>query len=248
MKSFENVRLGFRPSPYDERTLRAERYIADVAIPKVVDFGLGVSYFPMFKNDSIGDCAVAAPGHMMKVWTRAASGRSATIRDADIVSAYSAVTGYDPDDPSTDRGSVPLDVLRYWRKVGIANRKITAFASVKPTGAEVRRAIWTFGGLYVGVNLPRSAQGQKRWDVVPGGGPDTAPGSWGGHAISIHGYKDGAFRVATWGERIWVSEAFFDAYAIEAWAVLSPSWLKGDRTPNGFDLDALKADLAAVAS
>ncbi len=40
---------------------------------------------------------------------------------------------------------------------------------------------------------------------------------------------------------------FYDAYAEEAFAVLSPDFLKGGMSKAGFDLAQLKTDLTGVA-
>ena len=52
----------------------------------------------------------------------------------------------------------------------------------------IAQAIWLFGGAYIGVELPISAQRQEVWDVPANPGPDDEPGSWGGHAVYLVGY------------------------------------------------------------
>jgi hypothetical protein len=41
---------------------------------------------------------------------------------------------------------------------------------------------------------------------------------------------------------------FYDAYADEVFAVLSPDFLTNGKSKDGFNLDQLKADLRGVAS
>ena len=54
-------------------------------------------------------------------------------------------------------------------------------------------------------------------------------------------------QVVTWARRLNVTYEFLDRYCDEAYAILSPDWLGKDATaPNGFKLDQLKADLAAL--
>jgi hypothetical protein len=55
----------------------------------------------------------------------------------------------------------------------------------------VATAIWIFGGAYIGVELPITAQNQNVWDVPANLTPDDEPGSWGGHAIYLVGYDLG---------------------------------------------------------
>ena len=54
---------------------------------------------------------------------------------------------------------------------------------------DVATAIWLFGGAYIGVELPISAQTQDVWDVPANLTPDDEPGSWGGHAVYLVGYE-----------------------------------------------------------
>ena len=53
---------------------------------------------------------------------------------------------------------------------------------------DIATAIWLFGGAYIGVELPITAQNQDVWDVPANLTPNDEPGSWGGHAIYLVGY------------------------------------------------------------
>ena len=123
----------------------------------------------MFLNDELGDCTVAAAAHMIQQWTFFAE-KPFIPTDQDVLKAYKAVSGYVPGLPETDNGTCLLDVLNYWRKTGIGNHKIFAYAQVDYTNAEERRlAIELFGNLYVGVQLPVAVQGANDWTVGDGG-------------------------------------------------------------------------------
>jgi hypothetical protein len=91
--------------------------------------------------------------------------------------------GFDPEDPSTDNGTVVQDALSWWRKTGMAGHKILAFAQVDHTSpAEMEAAAALFGEVLLAINFPNSAMTQfnagKPWDVVRNDG-----GIEGGHAI-----------------------------------------------------------------
>ena len=91
-------------------------------------------------------------------------------RPAQVLGAYSAITGYDPATGDNDTGAVETDVLNYWRKTGVAGHKILAYAALEPGNTQhVRDAIDLFGGAYIGLALPISAQRQAVWSVPPGG-------------------------------------------------------------------------------
>lgn len=243
-------KLGKQASVFDERTLRLAKYIKPglPVPPSQTDFSIPVKDWGMMLNDKIGDCTVAAGGHSIQQWTANAT-KQITPSDESILSAYKAISGYVPGHPETDNGANMLDVLKYWRKSGIADRKIGAFASVEPTNFNhVRAAIWIFGGAYLGLNLPKSAQKQEVWDV-PAGGPrgPGRPGSWGGHAVNVAGFGPKGLLIVTWGALKWMSWEFLKAYGDEIYAIISEDFLVEGKTPNnGFDMETLKTDLKLV--
>jgi hypothetical protein len=198
-------------------------------------------------NDDLGDCTIAAAGHMIQTWT-ANAGAAFVPSDEQILRAYEDVSGYSPSDPSSDAGAVELDVLKYWREVGIAGRKIDAFASLEPSNEDhIRQSVSLFGGCYIGVQLPACAQGQNVW-VMPPYGPtgDGAPGSWGGHAVPVVGYGRRGLTVVTWGKLLRMSWQFWRAYVDESYAILSTDFLIAGKAPNGFDQHQLRTDLNLV--
>lgn len=237
-------RLGKRPARRDPRTLRLARYLkAGLPAPPATIAPQDLTW-GMMKNDALGDCTIAAAGHMEMSWT-AAAGSPFTPTDGAIVKAYMDVSGYSPCiGASTDRGAVELDVLNYWRQTGIAGRQITAYGVVNPLDHyDVRQCAFIFEGLYIGLNLPSSAQDQDVWDVTPG----MAPGSWGGHAVPVVGYDVDTLTVVTWGALQKMTWAFWDLVCDEVYAIVSADQLAQSGTsPLGFNLSALLADLAAA--
>lgn len=254
-------KLGRKPVKHDARTLDMARYIdprALPAVPPAIDWGTRVAQWGMLGNDRVGNCTIAGACHMEQTWT-AARGSEALITDEEALDAYRQVVGYDPADPNTDTGAAELDVLNFWRRVGIAGRKIGAFAAVRHQGVpsgrwldHLRFTIDAFGGVYLGAEMPVSAETQRVWDVPsygtrPGPRGDGRPGSWGGHAFHAMAYRPGMFSVVSWGERIDVTERWVLTYIEEAYAVLSPDWIDGTRpAPSGFDLRTLTSDLLAL--
>lgn len=242
--------LGKQAPRHDARTLDLARYFTPSLPPPPasIAWGRSVARWGMMQNDALGDCTCAAAGHLVMAW--ASENKKLVVpADAQIVAAYSAITGYAPSDPTSDRGAVELDVLKFWRASGIAGHKIGAFASVSPKNVgHVKSAIALFGGLYIGVALPLSAQGQAVWDVPKGGARGKGkPGSWGGHAVPVIGYDASGLTVVTWGQPLKMTWAFWAAYCDEAYALLSPDWVDGTApAPSGFDLATLTADLKAL--
>lgn len=242
---FGTVCLGRPTVRHDGRTLRLARYVDRGLLakaPATCDWSKKVPTWPMYGNDRLGDCTCAAAGHMVQSWSFSA-GAGKTPADADVERFYIPQTG------TADDGRSELNVLQQWRKVGFGGDRVEAFAAVDPKNhAMVKLACWLFGGVYIGVALPRTAQGQANWAVVRNGGADAEPGSWGGHAVNIVGYDSRGVRLVTWGNVIRASWGFLERYMDESYAVLSRDWLGAKGSPSGFDLNALLADLKSVTA
>lgn len=245
--SFEALPLGRVAPKHDPKTLRLASYLDDtVVLPEIPtdhDWTAGVPSWPMYGNDRLGDCTIAAAGHLVQAWT-AAAGALVTPDDALLEQAYIPGTGTD------DTGRFEVDVLNYWRQTGIAGDQIIAYAYVDPQNLDhVRAAIYLFGGVYTGIALPKSAQGQPVWDVVGDGKTgDSQPGSWGGHAVPYLAYSPDGLKTVTWGAVLGLTNAFHLAYCDELYAPISADFLAAGKTPAGFDLAALQADLTAITT
>ncbi len=247
---WHNMKLGKAKPKIDKRTLKLEDYVEPDEItkrPKDCDWTKSVGSYGMMLNDRIGDCAVAGPGHMQQTWTKNAQSNMWFPTDEQILEAYKEISGYDGSD-ETDSGCVMLDVLNYWRQTGIGGHKIAAYVAVDPKNfAHVEAAIYLFGGVDTGFALPRTAANQSIWSVVGDGqSGDSQPYSWGGHCVPILAYNDDNPTCITWGQRLQMTWGFMRVYCDECYAVLSEDWLNNRKAPNGFDIDALLADLKKV--
>jgi hypothetical protein len=241
---------GKLPKRYDSRNLRLSKYLKAglPAPPRAADWATKVPTWPMYLNDQLGDCVLASAGHMIEQWTFYA-GKSLLPSDQQILTAYEAVGGYVPGDPTTDKGTVMLDALNYWRGTGVAGRNIHAYVEVNTKSlTEVKQAIQLFGNCYVGLQLPVSAQGQDFWSVPSGGLVGSgAPGSWGGHCVPLVAFGPSTLCCVTWGKLLRMSHSFFLDYCDEAYAVISNDWIEANgASPGGIHLAALEADLQAL--
>lgn len=246
--------LGRQPARRDPRTLRLARYIAPEVlanVPPMFNWGTAVRDWGMMRNDELGDCTAASVAHIIlahTAWTQPAA--PVRLTDDQVVDLYSATSGYRPSNPATDRGAVELDVLNYWRQEGVAGHKINAYAAVSlDNPLLLRAAIWLFGAVYAGVDLPLRAQDQTGpwflddWKLTG----QAKPGSWGGHAVPLIGYDTRAFNCITWGQPQWMTEDWWLAYGSEAYAVVSPDWAPpAGVAPNHLNINQLMADLAIV--
>ncbi len=254
-------KLGKRPVRIDKRTLKLSRYIkALTPPPDKSSFVQEVGSWPMMLNDSLGDCVIAGMGHIIQQQTKYTN-KSFVPTDAQVLRGYMDVGGYVPGDASTDNGCVMLDALNYWRKTGLAGHKILAYATLKLGNMnELKQAITLFGNVYLGIDLPVTAQAQSQcWSVVPDAGADADPASWGGHCVPAMMYDpatpmphvptDSTVGFISWGQLMWMTTAFYRQYVTEAYVVLSSDWLEANgKSPSGFDLPTLMSDLDQVTA
>jgi hypothetical protein len=141
-------------------------------------------------------------------------------------------------------------VLQNWRGGDWKASQIYAYCEVVASAWEhIKLALWLFRGLYIGVELPLTAQGQSVWDVVPSTPDRNSPGSWGGHAVNVIAISpDESIEFISWGARMRMTRAFWDAYVDEVYAVVTHDLAAPDSVlaANGFNLQQLEADLAEL--
>jgi hypothetical protein len=245
------LKLGRKPAVFDPRTLRFGAYATAQLPPPPAskDYGAKVKSWPMYDNDKYGDCTCAAAGHMIQNWT-ANAGTEVTPADASVLMFYEHFVG---SPPPPDEGCNMLAVLKYWRSHGLGKDKILAFTILEAKNhLDVQNAIYLFGSIYIGVELPDFAvHGDMLttpWAVPPGGPVgDAAPNPQNGHCIPAVGYDGDGLSVVTWGAVKTMSWDFYDAYAEEAYAVLSHDFIQANgQGVAGFDLATLQADLQKV--
>lgn len=249
MKKFK---LGLKPHRPGAVKMKFGDYLTP-ALPKCpATFGHEnlVKFFHMLGNDRFGNCAWAGAAHEQYIWSSMGSTRT-HITTMDVLSDYSACTGFRIGDETTDQGTDMQMAASYRRKVGIRDinnirHKITAYAEVKAGDLEqILTAAWLFGccalGVTVGANQEEQFSLGRPWDGAPGSNA-------GGHYVPLVGFRDGLAWVVTWGELQPVTPDFIRANCDQAMAYLSPEMLKNGKSLEGFDLAALTADLSSLTS
>jgi hypothetical protein len=244
----------FRPGvlpndPAKPRLRLGPRLTGTPTPPAAANWDRPVKAWPMYANDQYGDCVWAMIGHTIQTWTANASTEVDVPVEA-LLKGYADVTGFRPDDPSTDQGTVMQDAFSYWRKSGVAGHKILAFAEVDHRSlVELESAVALFGEVLLAIDLPDSAMGQfdagQPWDVVYGAQSE------GGHAICSARYdtgnKSAPWTVITWGREQPVTTRFLSKYLREAWIAVAPEWVAANgTTPSGLDLHGLGEDFAQL--
>ena len=202
-------------------------------------------YF-MLSNDQWGDCVWAGAAHEHMLWTLESGSPRAHFTSKDVLSDYSAATGFDPMKPESDQGTDMQQAAAYRQKIGIidtsGNRhKIDAYAALKLGDTnQLAQAAWLFGAVGVGVNVPSSMieqfQTNQVWSIASG---DTIRGA---HYIPCVGRDSrGNFVFISWG-RVhtatpdWVSEYMDEAIAYLALESINASTKV---TPENFNPAAL---------
>lgn len=252
---FGHLRLGRNEPPADALPkLALEPYVMEAfqPPPPEVDYYSAVPSWPMYGNDQLGDCTWAAIGHIVQAWT-AHAGQERTPNTADIEQGYwetgtpPSATGQ-PGGP-TDDGRMEPHVLTYWRHNGIPNEQDSIIGYAAVNHADINRvkfAIENFGGVYVALALPITAEQQTIWDYVPND-PNNQPYSWGGHAVPILGYDSEYLYVVTWGFVLKMTYAFWQHYGVASYALISSDFLD-KAAAAGVDVPAIKTQINALTS
>ena len=218
--------------------------------PSRIDWTPAVSSWGLYANDTVGDCACAAPANLIRVWT-ANAGAQRDLPVEAVLAAYTVVSGYTPDQPASDIGAVISDVLMLWHAAGaggIGGDVLAGFAEVNHDGPfHIQVAVALFGGCLLGLQLPVAAQGATSWSTPPDLAGANAPGSWGGHCALVVAYDADGVLLVTWGGLVRASWGWLACYVDEAWAAISADWLRAGLSPAGFDLAGLQAQLRSIA-
>lgn len=247
MANHSNMRLGRKPAVHDPRVPHLFKHMAMQIPAPSADWTKAVSAWGMLANDRIGDCTAAGVLHQLQVWYNS-NGFAYTPTDDEAVALYSTTSDY----PKEDDGAVEQTVLQYWQSTGITTPFDTshiAFASLNPKDInQIKLSVQYFGGCYLGIELPLTAQTQDVWEVVSTDG-DGAPGSWGGHCVIAVAYDEQYVTVVTWGKLLKVAPAFLEAYCEESYALVSEDWLANSGiSPPGLNMAGLKSELQAITA
>jgi hypothetical protein len=258
MADHSKMKLGRKAIKTDSRTLAFGDYLTPglPPPPPSADWTKGITSWGMMLNgpdpsepqfpEGLGDCTIAGAAHAVQVWT-ANTGAMVTVPDPTILNLYEQWDGYVLGNASTDNGGVELDVLNDWQKQGLAGNTLVAFADPKPAKlVEIHQSIALYGGVYIGLSLPLTAQTQDVWDVVPNGGAKAKAGSWGGHCVFVPKYDQNGFTCITWGQLKTMTLAFWKKYCDEAHTLLGQAWLSAMGAPSGFDQAQLLSDLKSI--
>lgn len=205
-------------------------------------------YYPLDGNATYGDCTIAGVAHLITAWDFQMPELDVifpTPDEAAVIATWRSLNG------NTEEGLVEADVLKAWQTTGLFGEKIAAYAPVSTTSLlEQHQAIAFYGGCYLGIQCPESAQRafqrqQETGETVPWiyEGESTQDG----HCVVALGYgPNGGLHCATWGGVAVLEPSFLAHYLQEAWVILPQQMVDARGDALGVDLDALRADLARI--
>jgi hypothetical protein len=248
------IKLGKKPARPGAVKFKLAKYLNKIELPEPPrvfgDQDLIGPDWGMFANDKYNDCVWAGAAHETMLWNKEAN-RTVHFSDENVLSDYSKVTGFSPNDPSSDISTDAQVAASYRRKTGVIDsngkrHKIAAYLALTPGDTkQLSLAMYLFGAVGIGLKLPESAKLQyfngKPWTIVKGPDPNL------GHYVTGLGRdKDRNIIVVTWGKLQRMTPGFYRKYCDEVVAYISEEALTNGETRNGLRLDQLKADLAAL--
>lgn len=247
------LKLGKTPGRAGAVKLKLKDYLDTSALPTPpAQFGheqtFAAKAWGMLGNDEYGDCVWAGAAHETMLWNKEAAATVA-FDSKHVLSDYSKVTGFNPDDTNSDQGTDMQKAASYRRKTGVIDahgkrHKVAAYLAITPGDIkEHLAALYLFGTVGIGIEFPGSAMDQfnqgKIWDVVNGASIE------GGHYIPLVAMRDYLVCV-TWGQLQELTPTFFMTYNDESLVYLSEEMLEAGKSPEGFNAAQLKADLAKL--
>lgn len=242
------VRLGRKPPTelHTRKLLKLGDYLsADflASLPDNLDWTgkASASLGRMYLNDQYGDCVIAGKYHTVGVLSANDVGTAAVGTDNEVYGVYQSFCG------PGDNGCEIVRVLDKVCTVGVplngVTHKIDGYATVDWTNQQlVKAALYLFGNITIGINLPQAWTTNAVWDV-------TNTQIVGGHDVSVFGYSPQGVTISSWGRKYLITWAAFHSkkWLEEAYTLLGPDWYNGDNVaPNAIDVATLKSDLTKI--
>ena len=201
--------------------------------------------YPLDGNGTYGDCTIAGVAHCIEAWNYGLHQGDPIPDEQQVVQTYFDLTG------GEDTGLNESEVLKTWQREGLFGEKIAAYAPVNPRHLlELHQAVAFYGGCYLGIQCPESAQRafqrqEETGHVVPWvyEGEETEDG----HCVVALGYgPNGGLHCATWGGIAVLEASFLAHYLDEAWCILPHQLIEAKKDSLGLDLESLEQDLKRV--
>ena len=207
--------------------------------PAVFDGTNGCDSFQMFLNDTLGDCVKACDANYLLGVTYGATGKPIIVSDSEVRADYFTETG--GADVGLDLGTdLAWEAANGLKDPTGKRHPCGPYGTVNPRDLDgFAKALYYFKWLKLGVSsasLMNASAGQLIDAPRRSGSID--------HCVGLAGRRaDGAFKLVTWGEVLWVTPAWISKCCGEAWAryrdqdLINPAT---GQTFDGFNLDGLQ--------
>ena len=188
--------------------------------------------YMMFLNNKKGCCTVSTIGGEIQTKTANAGNKMLVVPDALIDEEYTGLTG------GPDTGLYMDQVAKagmnpgYFQSDDRYSDRLLAWATLDPhNGNLVRFAIYYFGGVRFGINLPETAAWQIKhglpWDYIANPTSEQGsndPGSWGGHSVHAMDFAKFGETCATWAMLQPMTKTFRRMYIDFAAVTIDLNW------------------------
>lgn len=215
----------------DYETAALPTVATSVASPNIPQYNWG-----MLGNDQVGNCTLAGAAHLDMAWNVEVDEHNTIPTTAEDEKEYFSMTG------GVDSGLAMTTVTTKWVKKGLFGYKVKAAAPVALTQIALKQSIQFYGGAYLGVQLPDSAQSQfhqggpTTWSVVAHSPID------GGHCIIGVGFNPTGMLCVSWGQLLLAEWSWIAKYMDEAYVIVPDQFVEANKGPSVLNLAALEAD------
>ena len=232
-------------------------HVANLPTPPAVFGGPppNLNWEGMLGNDRYGNCVCAGAAHETIYWDTFSKNPITTFTAACVLSDYSAVTGFNTNDPYSDEGTDMGVYASYRKKTGILDahgkrHKVSGYLGLQVANInELILAAYLFNGVGFGFEFPSSAMsqfnsGSQIWSVVSKNSQIL-----GGHYVNVFGRNAaGNILLSTWGKTWSMTPQFAQYYNDEtiAWVSVENINAISQLNPEGLNIVQLLADLGQL--
>jgi hypothetical protein len=266
------LKKGALPRPHNVVIPKLEDHVSRdllaTAMPATngtIDRESKVSTWPMYGNDTVGDCTCAGVAHAVAQWTAFSGkvpGGAMFTNEVIVDTLYSAVSGYNPQTGANDNGAALYQVCNYMMDTGIKDtagnlHKIEGYVDIASFNdlGYLKEVLNCFGTVYLGVAV--SDQDEENFEngqpfSLPSNGQQVGPDGidhcvvMGLSAFAVPGVVDDE-TIITWGAEERINVAWAWTNIGEAIAVITSDWMEanGD-SPIGQSVAEILAELKSI--
>lgn len=187
------------------------------SLPEKVGYANLVTEWSMGGNQKFSDCSFVALANLHDL-VSAVNGRPEVISEAECEFFYAVETGFDPNNPSTDKGAVLGTLLSHWMADGWpGDSELRPIGYCELREDEIPVCIYLLGGAVAWAMLPSDGAGGYDFS-----GTDK-PGEYA-HAVFIAQATSDSLTLITWARREVVSREWWAKYGREVFGLLHPQW------------------------